>query len=190
MTLLFAAGEGPVEQAVMTGDATGTYTAVLTNIPGDAGVTYQVMASDGLGRATVLPCKPVHINPITGNTPLLFINEFMADNEKTVTDEYGNYSDWIEIFNGGTNGVFLGDIYLTDNFNYPHKWKLPGVILPAGGFILIWADGMPAMGTRHASFKLSKEGEEIGLYSDKVYCQIGVRLSPGYPGSAMYYQSI
>lgn len=167
VTLLFAMGGGPVEQTVMTRDGSGTYTAVLTNISGDAGVTYQVMASDGLGRTIVLPCKPVHINPVTGNTPLLFINEFMADNEKTVTDEYGNYSDWIEIFNGGAEGVYLGDIYLTDNFNNPHKWRLPGVILPAGGFIVIWADGMPALGTRHASFKLSMEGEEIGLYSDK-----------------------
>jgi len=169
VTLLFSVGGGPVEQTVMTGDGTGIFTAILDNIPGDDAVTYQVMASDGSGRTTVLPCDPEYVNPVTGDTPLLFINEFMADNEKTVTDEHGNYSDWIEIFNGDVVDVFLGNIYLTDNFNDPDKWKLPDVVLPAGGFIVIWADGTPALGAMHASFKLDKEGEEIGLYSESLF---------------------
>jgi hypothetical protein len=89
----------------------------------------------------------------------------MADNEETVTDEYGNYSDWIEIYNGDDEGVFLGDLYLTDNFNIPDKWQLPDFVLAPGGFMVFWADGTPSLGMRHTSFKLSKEGEEIGLYS-------------------------
>ena len=94
-----------------------------------------------------------------------YINEFMADNETIVADEYGNYCDWIEIYNGDDEGVFLGDLYLTDNFNIPDKWQLPDFILPAGGFMVFWADGTPSLGLRHTSFKLDKEGEEIGLYS-------------------------
>ena len=38
-------------------------------------------------------------------------------------------------------------------------------VLPAGGFMVFWADGTPSLGMRHTSFKLDKEGEEIGLYS-------------------------
>ena len=38
------------------------------------------------------------------------------------------------------------------------------ISLAPGGFALFWADGSPALGEYHASFKLSKEGEEIGLY--------------------------
>ncbi len=50
----------------------------------------------------------------------------MADNEETVADEHGNYSDWIEIFNGDDEAVFLGDLFLTDNFNNPEKWQHAG----------------------------------------------------------------
>ena len=39
----------------------------------------------------------------------LFINEFMASNDTQNTDEHGEYDDWVEIFNGGTTAVDLGD---------------------------------------------------------------------------------
>jgi hypothetical protein len=165
VTVLWSADGGDMMQAEMLSAGSGSFTVSLGAIPDDAGVKYQVMASDASGEVTVLPCDLKIISPVTGDTPLLFINEFMADNEVTVADENGNYSDWIEIFNGDDVNVYLGDIYLTDNFNDPDKWQMPDVILPAGGFILIWADGTATPGTVHASFRLAKEGEEIGLYS-------------------------
>ena len=60
---------------------------------------------------------------------------------------YGNYSDWIEIFNGDNKAVYLGDLYLTDNFSNPGKWQLPAISLDPGGFTLFWADGNSAPGT-------------------------------------------
>jgi hypothetical protein len=123
------------------------------------------MAAGVSGATKILPCDPVDIAPVAGDTPLLFINEFMADNEEIVADEHGIYSDWIELWNGDSRDIFLGDFYLTDNFSDPDKWRLPQVTLIAGSFILIWADGNTAAGNRHASFKLSKDGEEIGIYS-------------------------
>ncbi|MCK4993085.1 MAG: CotH kinase family protein, partial [Bacteroidales bacterium] len=48
----------------------------------------------------------------------------------------------------------------------PDKWDFPqGVLIPPGGFILVWADGRDSVMTGfHASFKLSSGGEEIGLF--------------------------
>jgi len=165
VTLLYSVAGGPFQQAVMAGDGTGYYTAEVAGIPDRAVVSYQVRASDRSGRTTLRPCDPVRIAPAAGDTPLLFINEFMADNEETITDEHGNYSDWVELFNGDSRDVYLGDYYLTDNFDDPDRWRLPQVTIRAGGFLLIWADGNVAAGNHHASFRLSKEGEEIGLYS-------------------------
>lgn len=165
VTVQYKVDGGEVQEAVMSGDGSGTFTATLENITDEAGVQYQIRATDNSTRATVLPCDFRMINPVAGDTPLLFINEFMADNGGTVTDEYGNYSDWIEIYNGDDEGIFLGTMYLTDNFNIPDKWRLPDFVLPPGGFMLFWADGTPSLGMRHTSFKLSREGEEIGLYS-------------------------
>lgn len=165
VTLIYSADGASVMQAAMTDDGTGLYSAIVEGISDRAGVSYQVMAAVGSGETTLLPCDPALIAPVAGDTPLLFINEFMADNEETVADEHGTYSDWIELYNGDIRDIFLGDYYLTDNYSDPDKWRLPSVMLSAGSFILIWADGNTAAGNRHASFRLSKDGEEIGLYS-------------------------
>jgi len=39
-----------------------------------------------------------------------------------------------------------------------------GMTLPADGYLLLWADGTPDAGAAHLGFRLSAEGEEIGLY--------------------------
>ena len=163
--LVYSVSGGDSREAEMTGDGNGRFSVTLTGIPEDDPVTCQVLASSAQGATTLLPCNPFLIAPISSETPLLFINEFMADNEETISDEHGFFSDWIEIYNGGDEPVSLGSLYLTDNFNDPLKWKMPRTVLPAGGFILLWADGTPGLGERHASFKLDKDGEEIGIYN-------------------------
>ena len=165
VTLLYSVDGGDLLQKTMVNDGSGRFTTALESIPDDAGVSYQLMAADASGETSLLPCDMTVIHPVAGETPLLFINEFMADNERTITDENGVYSDWIEIFNGDDADVYLGDLYLTDNFSNPGKWLMPDMTLSAGAFLLIWADGTDTPGSRHASFKLDKDGEEIGIYS-------------------------
>jgi hypothetical protein len=92
----------------------------------------------------------------------------MASNNSTIADNNGNYSDWIEIYNGSDNDIWLGDLYLTDNLNSPSKWLMPDFTLAAGGFILFWADGIPDNGEFHTNFKLSKDGEEIGIFTQNL----------------------
>lgn len=163
--LIHSVAGGDAREVVMNDEGNGRFSITLTGIPEEDQITYQILASEGSGETTLLPCNPILIAPIKGQTPKLFINEFMADNEQTVRDEGGAYSDWIEIYNGNNDPVNLGDLYLTDNFNDPLKWKLPATVLPAGGFILIWADGMPGLGLKHATFKLDRDGEEIGIFT-------------------------
>lgn len=168
VTLLWSSGGGAFQQSAMTGDETGYYSAEVSGISDMVEVRYQVRVSDEKGQIVIMPCSPVKTAPVAGDTPMLFINEFMADNEETAADEHGTFSDWIELYNGDSRDVFLGDYYLTDNLNDPDKWRLPPVTIRAGGFLLIWADGNPSAGNHHASFRLSKEGEEIGIYSPEM----------------------
>ncbi len=95
----------------------------------------------------------------------LFINEFMADNGKTIKDETGIFEDWIELYNGSNTAVFLGDKYLTDEFLVPNKWKMPTDSLAARSWRLFWLDSDVLQGIRHANFKLSAAGEQIGIFS-------------------------
>ena len=48
--------------------------------------------------------------PVSGNP---VISEFMADNETTIADEDGAFSDWIEIHNPDTTPVSLANWALT-----------------------------------------------------------------------------
>ena len=94
----------------------------------------------------------------------LIINEVMSDNETTIQDEYGEYDDWIEIYNPtgltiGMSGLFLAD----DDGNV---WEIPaGVAISPGEYKLFWADNdWPAQGNTHTNFGLSNDGDGVTLY--------------------------
>jgi hypothetical protein len=98
------------------------------------------------------------------------INELMASNDNCIQDQQGQYDDWIEIHNFGPNDIDIGDMYLTDDSSNLDKWRIPSTtIIPAYGFLLIWADNNISDDGLHANFKLNADGEEIGLVdSDRV----------------------
>jgi hypothetical protein len=95
------------------------------------------------------------------------INEFMAENYSTIEDpeEPNEYPDWIELYNKGTTTVDLGGMFLTDNLDDPNKYEIPAnVSIAPGEHLLFWADDDGTQGSTHTNFKLSKDGESIGLF--------------------------
>jgi hypothetical protein len=95
--------------------------------------------------------------------PHLVFNELMASNSTAAHDEYGEYDDWLELYNADTLPVFLGTKYLSDEPTNPDKWRLPDVTLPAGAWALVWCDEQTYEGDFHASFKLNAAGESVML---------------------------
>ncbi len=101
--------------------------------------------------------------------PVLFVNEFMAKNTVTITDENGDYDDWIEIYNPGTEAIDIGGYFITDDLANPTQWLIPSTYpdsttIQPGEFLLLWADKEPAQGVLHVNIKLGTSGEQIGLY--------------------------
>lgn len=102
------------------------------------------------------------------------LTEFMAGNDSTIRDNDGEFSDWVEIYNGGSPSLNLGGWYLTDDAANRTKWRLPaGVVLPANSYLVVWAsekNRTNAAAPLHTNFKLSKSaGGFLGLvYSDGV----------------------
>lgn len=96
------------------------------------------------------------------------INEFMAQNQTGITDNYGEYEDWIEIYNPTSSDFNLAGLYISDNLFSPLLYQIPfgndSTIIPAGGFIILWADDDIEQGVLHLSFKLTGGGEQIGLF--------------------------
>lgn len=91
----------------------------------------------------------------------LIINELMAIN--------GSGSDWLELYNGGRSTVDLAGYYLTDDSTEPRLWQFPldrpqETRIPAGGYLVVWADDAADGHGLHASFKLGGNGESLHLY--------------------------
>lgn len=116
----------------------------------------------------------VYPNILAGN---ITINELMALNTITATDETNVHEDWIELHNNTSNSLDLGGFYLTDDTSNLFKWQIPAnTILAADDYLIIWCDEDQADGPFHASFKLSSTTGEsvtlsnpIGLIIDQVF---------------------
>ena len=54
----------------------------------------------------------------------VFINEIQVSNKKTISDGFGEYDDWIEIYNPNSKAVNLSGMYLTDDLSNPTKHQI------------------------------------------------------------------
>lgn len=118
---------------------------------------------DNISRYPENPAKKSVQENSTSVTTLV-INEFMASNSTTIQDEGGSYPDWVEIYNTTDAPISLNGYFLTDDLTDKNKWAFPDTTISAKGFLLIWTDDDEKEGAMHASFNLSKGGEDIGLY--------------------------
>jgi len=100
-------------------------------------------------------------SPYTGE---LAINELTASNHTGLTDESGAYPDWIELYNSTGDPIDLGGFYISDKSDDYARAVIPaGVVVPAGGVVVLIADGDVDQGSLHLSFKLSAAGEGVYL---------------------------
>ncbi|MFA5419624.1 MAG: lamin tail domain-containing protein [Bacteroidales bacterium] len=101
----------------------------------------------------------------------LYINEFMASNDVAFPGPAGDYPDWIEIYNAGTEAVNLAGYYMSDDLYDPSKmFRIPdtypdSVTVPAGGYILFFANKDEDLSVMNLDFALSGDGEEIGFWN-------------------------
>ena len=103
---------------------------------------------------------------ISGQAQSIVINEFMASNATTIADDDGDFSDWIELFNPGSEAFDLTDCYLSDDADEPLRWRFPGGSVPPQGHLLVWASGKDRVspgGELHTNFAISASGEPLLL---------------------------
>jgi hypothetical protein len=91
------------------------------------------------------------------------LNELLPGNSEGAEDDEGEREDWIELYNGRATAVSLTGWSLDDSELEP--WVFPeGTRMDPGEHLVVWCDGDD--GPLHASFKLSSDGETVGLYDD------------------------
>lgn len=100
----------------------------------------------------------------------LVINEFLAYNLTGLSDPQNEMEDWVEVHNLSDVSVDLSGYYVSDRLNNPTKWKVPSdagdsTVVPAGGYVLLYADEDGDDGWNHMNFKLNNNGEVLVLRS-------------------------
>ncbi|MEZ4886051.1 MAG: CotH kinase family protein [Chitinophagales bacterium] len=94
----------------------------------------------------------------------LVINEFMASNDATVADQDGEFEDWIELYNNGSESINLEGYFLSDDAEDLMQWVFPaGTVIEAKGYLTIWADDDEGQEGLHTNFKLSASAESVIL---------------------------
>lgn len=140
----------PEEPSPIAGsaDAHDQGTADTGSAPDDSGIDDPPKIDDGESRL------------------VLRINEVVADNRQIDPLGDGSTPDWLELYSLLEEDLDLSGYTISDDPEDPAKHVLPdGLVLPAGGHLLLWASGQPDLGPEHLGFAISDDGEELAVYT-------------------------
>ena len=95
----------------------------------------------------------------------LRISEVLFRNTYSVIDRYGDHSDFLELYNAGSEAIDLSEYWLSDDFSDPLKWRCPAVSVEPGAYLLIFLSGKDSAETElHAPFSISSSDDGILLF--------------------------
>ena len=152
------------------GDAAAGDSLFSTTIPAQANgkvVKYYAVATDNIGQQDNWPNNApsdYHAYTVDYQPPKIRITELLAVNNTVNKDEFGEYDDWFEIHNAGSENVDLGGLFVSNSLGSPKSYELPSMNLAPGEYIIIWADDDTDQGDLHVDFKLSSGGEAVALF--------------------------
>jgi hypothetical protein len=117
----------------------------------------------------------------------IYLNEILSSNNLLNIDrDFGEFFDWIELYNSTSNPRDIGGYYITNDLKNPTKWQIPAnTIIESNQFLIFWADGknivigdslvsyaqplMPMsrgvihIKNNHLNFKLKKSGGSVAF---------------------------
>ena len=101
----------------------------------------------------------------------LVISEVMAANNSAVPDENGEFSDWLELYNGTGADLDMEGVMITnrtDRITFP----FPSYTLKAGERVIVFASDSYQLDPSkpfHGKFKISSAGDHLYLYDPDMY---------------------
>ena len=146
--------------SIQPGDLIVNATSGNVSVSPSTTTTYTITASNGNGTDST----SVTVN-VTNST--LLVTEFVALNESGLSDERGNFSDWIEIWNPTSTPTTLDGFYLTDDPTNLTAWAFPvGTTLGADTRLILFASGEDRRDPAsflHTNFSLDADGDYLAL---------------------------
>lgn len=99
----------------------------------------------------------------------VILNEISASNLTAYADGFGEYEDWVELYNPAGTPVDISGWYLSDSQNNPLKWQFPpGTQVAANGRTVIFCSGRnTTVAPFHTNFKLGQTQQEWVVLCDQ-----------------------
>lgn len=94
----------------------------------------------------------------------VLINEYSVSNYADFVDNFGEYEDWIELYNAGASPVNLTGYHFATKTTNLTKWTFGNVIINPGSFLRVWASNKDINTglNLHTNFKLKQcQGDKI-----------------------------
>ncbi|MBP6335057.1 MAG: CotH kinase family protein [Bacteroidia bacterium] len=160
---------------LLSGD--GIYGATISGKDGGTWVRFYIEAVSDNSAKTVSydPPGAEHdiyaylVQPKFANDRSIVINEVMANNNSTITDPTGEYSDWIELYNTSGQAKDISGFYLSDDPHNLIRWEFPsGTIIQPNDYLIVWANDKNGISPLYTNFKLSAGGDQLYLLNDNI----------------------
>ncbi|MBE5801106.1 MAG: hypothetical protein E7319_02350 [Clostridiales bacterium] len=100
----------------------------------------------------------------------VYISEVMASNDVTAVGATAALTDYVELYNSGSETVDLTGYGLSDSLKRPRRWQFPqGASIAPGEYMIVYLDGHPELSTvtdYHTNFSLTRNGGETMTFCD------------------------
>ena len=117
----------------------------------------------------------------------LIMNEYIANNDYSITDADKERSAWVELKNTSGETINVKNYSLTDDENEPDKWTFPDLEIAPGELRVVFLSGkdkVAANGEIHANFKI-KKGENLMLMNTARTVLDAVKVEEGTIGKSV-----
>ncbi len=144
-----------------------------------------------LNKFYLIGCVFTFLFATLNSSAQIHINEILASNDTGLTDQAGEFEDWIEIYNEGSAAVNLADYYISDDPLDPLLYQIQNsnaalTTVPAGGYLILWADKDIDQGANHVNLKLGGGGESLTLTAANGTTVVASLTFPGQSTDVSY----
>ncbi len=142
-----------------------------------SGGSYQrvdpAQSGDHPGNWVLATPTPGETNSVREDLPAfasLWLNELQAVNTGVVTDAFGEFGSWVELYYAGSQSLNLDGFFLSDGADDLAMWAFPpGATIEPATYALVWLDGQSGLTGAdewHTSFAMDPDVGELYLSRD------------------------